>query len=65
MVVVTGRIAHLRVNRKTTIPKNTKPPDKASNIKGLLKPAKGLAPYMIAPLIINVWLILGCSLSTK
>ncbi len=49
MVVVTDRIAHLRVNRKTTIPKNTKPPDKASNTKGLLKPAKGLAPYMIAP----------------
>ncbi|MBU2738671.1 hypothetical protein HJG40_07715 [Acidithiobacillus sp. ATCC 19703] len=49
MVVVTGRIAYLRVNKKTTIPKNTKPPDKASNINGLLKPAKGLAPYMIAP----------------
>jgi hypothetical protein len=51
MVVVTAlsRIAYLRVNRKTTIPKNTKPPDKASNTRGLLKPEKGLAPYMVAP----------------
>lgn len=49
MAVVTGRSAYLRVNRKTTIPTNSKPPDKASNTKGLLKPAKGLAPYMVAP----------------